>query len=134
MWSNSGLKNRTRHVDHLRSILLDSKHSLAPPKERNHDQVLLEKYFWPVVRNEAMVHDSYTCQKYWNAQPFPTQRLNNVTSNFVGAVVSKGQKVPRGCPIQCRPYNHQDWKFCWHNNFISIFLMYQILSKTVKDQ
>ena len=78
-------------------------------------RVWLSSHFRPVVRNDAMVHDSYSCQKYWNTQPFPTQRLNNVTSNFVGSVVSKAQKVPKACPVQCRPYNHQNWKFCWIN-------------------
>lgn len=110
-----GLKlssNRTKYQNIFNNSLQDKEHSLGARKERNHDQVLLEKHFWPVVRNEALIHDSYTCQKYWNAHAFPTKRLQNMTNNFVGAVIAKHQKVPRTCPRQCRPINHADWLYC----------------------
>ena len=68
--------------------------------------------FRPAIRNNAHVHDSYTCGQYWNTKPFPTRRIKNQPGNFVGAVLSKNQKVPRPCPLHCRPYNHQDWVSC----------------------
>ena len=96
----------------FKEALEDIKISLAPRTERNHDQELLLKHFWPIVRNQAFMHDSYSCTKYWNSQPFPTQRIKNEAGNFVGAVLSKHQKVPKPCPIHCRPYNHKDWSAC----------------------
>lgn len=112
MWGLKLTQNRTKYHLLFEEMLNSPEHSLAPRKERNHDQALLEQVIWPVVRNkDALTHDSYTCQKYWNAQPWPTQRLKN-ESNFVGAVISKHQKVPKACPKQCRPYDHPNWTFC----------------------
>ena len=46
LWGIRLTMNRTKHESNFRSLLMDVKDSLGPPKERNHDQVLLEKYFW----------------------------------------------------------------------------------------
>ena len=104
--------SRQKYEKILMTVLSDQEHSRAPRSQRDHDQFLLTKHFWPEVRNDALMHDSYTCQNYWNTQPFPTQREKNTVGNFVGAILYKGQKVPKPCPKQCRPYNHQDWDLC----------------------
>ena len=46
LWDVKLSTNRTRYVDLFKEMLMDRNHSLAPQKERDHDQQLLEKYFW----------------------------------------------------------------------------------------
>ena len=58
-----------------------------------------------------MQHDSYHCGKYEGALPFPSQRERE-KNNFVGAVVSRGIRLKKECPRECRPKSHKDWKNC----------------------
>ena len=73
------------------------------------DQSFLHSYVWPLVSENALIHDSYLCKIGFKGEPFPTKR--NKSGEFVGqrrhtletAVV---------CPIECRPNDHQDGEFC----------------------
>ena len=75
------------------------------------DQHLLSKHVWPWAKHISISHDSYTCQKYPNTRPYPTQRLNE-PNNFVASVVFENHTLTKECPKACRPKNHQDWKTC----------------------
>ena len=69
----------------------------------------------PIVKDKAMVHDSYFCQKYSPTQPFPTQRKEGI-GNFVGSVIQLNNTIgfykEYECPRKCRPINHMDWLYC----------------------
>ena len=83
--------------------------------KRGPDQDLLKEYIWPWAKDLAMVHDSYHCKNYSNTIPYPTQREDTIC-NFVGCIpeLKSGITFTKGniCPIECRPINHSDWKYC----------------------
>ena len=41
------------------------------------DIYFLERLIWPLVKDDQMSHDAYSCAKFPNARPFPTQRDEN---------------------------------------------------------
>mmetsp|Transcript_1396 Transcript_1396/g.3108 ORF Transcript_1396/g.3108 Transcript_1396/m.3108 type:complete len:330 (-) Transcript_1396:20-1009(-) len=41
------------------------------------DIYFLEQIIWPLVKDDQMSHDAYSCAKFPNARPFPTQRDEN---------------------------------------------------------
>lgn len=92
IWDNFNIKNGTRE----------------PKKES--DQHIIRKYVWPVVKNDAMEHDSYSCDRYPGSIPYPSKRLTN-TSGFMGCKRPCVRELPP-CPLKCRPKNHQDWTYC----------------------
>ena len=38
------------------------------------DLHFLDKQIWPEIKNSQIAHDSYCCDRFPNARPFPTQR------------------------------------------------------------
>lgn len=80
------------------------------------DQDFLYKEVWPLVKNDALVHDSYKCENFTpKPHPFPTQRPPlNETNLFVGCIKPCNRhRHPFGpCPVSCRPQQHQDWIYC----------------------
>lgn len=79
------------------------------PKQK--DQQFLAQNVYGMIVSRSLVHDSYFCKKYSNAKPFPTQRI---VMDHVGSVKSEknATKNIKECPKDCRPPDHQDWKFC----------------------
>ena len=73
-----------------------------------HDQEILRKHIYPRVKNVSMQHDSYFCESFLGAKPFPTQRLKY----FVGCVRDCDGSNMEICPQACRPKDHPDWKHC----------------------
>lgn len=71
---------------------------------------LLQNYLWPLIKENALVHDSYTCAMFPGSMPFPTQRVNHT---FVGMSSDEKQLQLEPCPTVCRPSDHQDWEYCW---------------------
>ena len=71
------------------------------------------RFVYPWAKYNALEHDSYSCGNFTNSHPFPTQRLM-VPNNFVGGVYKFTQKfaLKLVCPMECRPWNHQDWVYC----------------------
>jgi hypothetical protein len=47
------------------------------------DQFFLADHVYPLIKQDAVIHDSYLCLNYRDSQPFPTKRIGNC---FVGAV------------------------------------------------
>ncbi|CAG0888870.1 unnamed protein product [Darwinula stevensoni] len=88
----------------------------SPPMHHYYyDQELLQRFAWPLVKKDALVFDSYTCEKpeFGESQPFPTQRDEFL---FVGYVPSKKKEYEMvkntPCPMACRPRLHLDWVYC----------------------
>ena len=79
------------------------------------DMDFLKEEIWPEVVDKQIAHDSYCCDRYTNARPFPTRRPP--TYQHVGQVFDKDDKMRisdidgyiRGVPVprQCRL--HADW-------------------------
>ena len=97
----------------LRSALLDK---IPPTLWRGLDQKLLHTKLWPVIKENALIHDSYHCEnkaKYGEMVPFPTRRQGftyvgcGPTREYVSKCVSKYK-----CPLACRPNEHKDWEYC----------------------
>ncbi|XP_057303810.1 uncharacterized protein LOC130641149 [Hydractinia symbiolongicarpus] len=79
----------------------------------NHEKVdedLLDEHVWPLVKTDAIQHDSYQCTKFPQSHAFPSRRLTR-TSGFVGCKRPCSNNVPP-CPKECRPKKHQDWSYC----------------------
>ena len=75
------------------------------------DQNILQKYVWPLIKNDSIQHDSYYCKLFPGSIPFPTQR--NIDKAFVGCYKPCGKVYPpKECPIKCRPEKHKNWTYC----------------------
>jgi len=92
--------------------------SIAQLYTETGDQRFLRDYVWNFVKNNALIFDSYFCQKL-NGRPFLSQRprgncflgclrpcCNNIIENDFNVVPLKP------CPIECRPKEHLDWIYC----------------------
>ncbi len=84
------------------------------------DQKFLKDQVFGMVRDKALIHDSYFCRFDNNARPFPSRRSG---SCFVGDQFDcdhglddnefmKKYGFTQKCPLECRPSNHQDWEYC----------------------
>lgn len=81
------------------------------------DLQFLNTVVWPIVKDNQLGHDAYTCTKYPNSRPFPTKRPGNY--QHVGQVFNakdlprmadiNGFLRNRPIPNKCRKQN--DWKF-----------------------
>ena len=84
------------------------------------DQTALTYVVAPNVVKDSLVHDSYLCgiDYLGGSKPvaFPSKRIDPVVMtetsmpNFVGNTGT--DQIDQECPLQCRPVDHQDWKFC----------------------
>ncbi|XP_027224741.2 uncharacterized protein [Penaeus vannamei] len=103
-------KNQTL-MRKMRDRMFNSPRNL----DKAYDQRLLLNIVWPVVKNDVLNHDSYTClhPSHINATPFPTKREDN---KYCGWGISKGtarrKLSKKSCPIACRPKEHPDWTKC----------------------
>ncbi|XP_069990622.1 uncharacterized protein [Penaeus vannamei] len=77
------------------------------------DQQLLAELVWPVIKDDVINHDSYTCKIHSSAVPFPTRRGS---SRYCGwspfRSHAKGLIKKTPCPIQCRPPGRLKWSRC----------------------
>ena len=77
----------------------------------------MPRYVWPWAQNMSVTHDSYSCERFSNTRPFPTQRKME-PSNFAGAIPreyvirSDYNTISTPCPIACRPPEHPEWEYC----------------------
>lgn len=92
---------RTKFIDHGKT-----------DTDIGHDQNLLDKYVWPLIRNDSVSHDSYWC-RWFGAKPWPTRRYQ---MDFVGDKFPWHENrefvLATECPIPCRPQKHKDWIYC----------------------
>ncbi len=79
----------------------------------------LEQKVWPLIKDNQMGHDAYSCGSYPNSYPFPTKRDDNY--QHVGQVFNERDE-PRmddidnfirnhENQIECRPEGHKDWVY-----------------------
>lgn len=84
------------------------------------DQSALSAIVAPHVGGDSLVHDSYLCTAVYltgtHPVAFPSKRPDPVLPseiklpNFVG---NRGNdQIDKECPVECRPVDHKDWKFC----------------------
>jgi hypothetical protein len=86
--------------------------------QKGSDQKALAKIVAPHAAVDSLVHDSYLCNSGFlkGSKPvgYPTKRSGNqynvMVPNFVGNTGKDGIHIE--CPVDCRPANHKDWKFC----------------------
>ena len=72
-------------------------------------------FFYFNILGNVLVHDSYHCGRFPLSKtvPFPTQRLEEESYNFVGAqIFGNVEPVLDICPPPCRPVDHKDWQYC----------------------
>lgn len=114
LWTAAQYRDRLLFL-RLFSVLLDRTrvHRYA----LSNDQKLLMELVWPLVRDQTLSFDSYTC-RYFNQgdlRPYPTQRLSK--DCHLGCIRpccqnSSSSGLTEPCPKRCRPKNHMDWSFC----------------------
>ena len=133
-WIDSGkcIHNCRDHVNHVRTMnggMWGGKKGCIPgasiaeraanfgKDKYMQDIYFLENIIWPLVKDDQMSHDAYSCFKFPNARPFPTQRDENY--QHVGQVFSEDDAARmsdingfirgRKNDPRCRPPEHQDW-------------------------
>ena len=101
----------------ITNLYIANMYNVNQMNPKGYDQFLLSDYFWPLAKLNSTIHDSYTCNEF-KGMPFPKQR-SELTSCFVGCVImykccySSNISEPNFiCPIECRPSEHKDWKYC----------------------
>ena len=117
MWCYRNLKNQQLGQMLLNLILQKAQHRFPNVREANKgdDQTVLNRHLWPVIKNDALVHDSFFCSrsnKPKAIRPFPTKRQRS--EPFVGCATRPCEydfKMLK-CPSKCRPKEHQNWKYC----------------------
>lgn len=114
MWGMHNSVNRSLSMK-VFNLLMDPKIVWHYNKRKTSpvqgDQSFLAARVYPWLLSQSIVHDSYWCKKYSNSRPFPTQR---VVMDHVGSVKSNINVVKNisECPLECRPPEHKDWKYC----------------------
>ena len=79
------------------------------------DLTFLNEKVWPAVKHDQMSHDAYSCGKFPNAHPFPTQRPANyqhVGQVFDDKDVARLTDIDgfiRGVPIPSSCRKHAEW-------------------------
>ena len=76
---------------------------------KGNDQYFLSQQVYQSVVNKATIHDSYSCKQFANSKPFPTERK---VIDHVGSLNYAPPDKIKECPVDCRPQNHKDWKYC----------------------
>ena len=76
------IRSKLEHsfMDMFRSPIFYKSHKLKGP-----DQDIIRKFIWPWAKIFTMGHDSYSCKRWANSRPFPTQRKNE-NCNFIGCI------------------------------------------------
>ena len=113
LWCFRGSKDRNFSQMILELALKYSQNrSLEREADKFNDQHLLNAYIWPLIKNDVIQHDAFSCIHHKHTTPFPSER----TQGFVGCVrnlknnecIRKGRK----CPEMCRPREHLNWEYC----------------------
>ena len=89
-----------------REILEYNENGQSP---KGNDQYFLSQQVYQSVVNKATIHDSYSCKQFANSKPFPTERK---VIDHVGSLNYAPPDKIKECPVDCRPSNHKDWKYC----------------------
>lgn len=76
---------------------------------KGNDQFFLSHQIYKFIVNQATIHDSYNCKKFARSKPFPTERK---VMDHVGSVNYAPRQPIKECPLECRPEDHLDWKYC----------------------
>jgi hypothetical protein len=79
------------------------------------DLHFLEQQVWPDIKGEQIAHDSYCCDRFPNARPFPSRRP--MTYQHVGQVFDAQDNARlmdidgfiRGVPVPGSCRKHADW-------------------------
>ena len=124
MWGFYNARNR--NIASKIFQLVKQKASTKTSQNRyGEDQFFLGKHVYSLVKDDAIIHDSYLCGFYKDSSPFPTRRNQ---SCFVGGKpyhFNKTDCKPLAflrdqlkrrpfyvCPKECRHPDHLDWSYC----------------------
>ncbi|XP_047493352.1 uncharacterized protein LOC125041958 [Penaeus chinensis] len=99
------------YLQQVRDFMFEWRVSDKP----SHDNEMLRILLWPIMKEDVLNHDSFTCSdpNHGASVPFPTRRVGN---EYCGWGLSKA--VPAlevnttECPYECRPDDHKDWVSC----------------------
>ena len=117
MWGYANYRNREVGkglMSFLKNKEIAYKYNKDHKNQKGKDQDFLSDYFWPTVKINAVIQDSYLCHTL-GGSPFPTERPKNYC--FVPCAYCCDDKYKQkweyeGCPKECRPINHQNWTYC----------------------
>ena len=111
LWCYRNVKNRALGRKILNTILSKTdKRAIGREAGKGNDQDILSRYVYPMVEDDTLQHDAYSCKMYAGSLPFPTKR--DEYHRFVGCVRPCMRKGKQICPKSCRPKNHPDWIWC----------------------
>ncbi|XP_063870041.1 uncharacterized protein LOC135105628 isoform X2 [Scylla paramamosain] len=106
-----GINKRPKKFAAVRNVMFSQPTNLT----RKYDQYLLATFLWPLIKNDTLQHDSYTCTltTHLGSIPFPTKREEDL---YCGCGPYKSRErfvLSRSkCPHACRPTQHQSWTLC----------------------
>ena len=98
MWGFYNAKNRELS-NKIFNLILNQQIALNYNLEsrKGLDQYFLADKVYPLIKQEAVIHDSFLCLSYGDSQPFPTKRIGNC---FIGAPGGCNQTgIFYSCPI-----------------------------------
>ncbi len=79
--------------------------------------IAIKVHVYPTVKDKALVHDSFLCSMFHDSVPFPSKRQGALFVSF-GSQMSElyeytyNKTFHAECPVECRPKDHMDWKWC----------------------
>jgi hypothetical protein len=84
--------------------------------QKGRDQDFLQSYFLNHAQKNSMTHASFHCNSFGgsNIQAFTVKRPNNYcfATCSLCCDAKYNESWPYECPVECRPKDHQDWKYC----------------------
>lgn len=110
MWGFNAEKDRVLAFHFFNLIVNSKRYNYDRANRKGADQEFLSSWFvfW-IFRDNSIVHDSFTCEKFGGTS-FPTQRLGNCfIGNPQSCNISESFDI---CPIKCRPKEHLNWASC----------------------
>ena len=113
MWCYRTTNSLIKASRNLKVMLKNAERRSSTEAKKGDDQIVLQKYLWPELKNDVIQHDSYLCKYYPGSIPYPSQR--SATNEFIGCpkfTIEEACSVPKVCPKDCRPRDHQDWIYC----------------------
>jgi hypothetical protein len=111
LWGGNNYLNFSRALE-VRASLLGVKVNLW----KFYDQHVLKEKVWPLLRGDAVIHDSYNCRRQATlgiSQPWPTKRKGFTYVGFGPSKVMYAKILRQTrCPVACRPEGHREWLYC----------------------
>ena len=102
-WGAKDSNERKSFSQAFKKLFKDGLAYIPREKGGGYDQIALVRYVWPWAKKVALSHDAYTCHKFSNTSPFPTQRLEVKQCLIISRIINL--KI---CQMACVKFHKSD--------------------------